>query len=272
LANSSTQVVVDALSRAAAHPSGLPLFGAKLSALFSASAPAKKAAQHCKDEGFLRVLRTESRGKRSREFCAITEKGLAYLLSQVSPKQVLEDFVRTLHSHQAQVGELLANARRWQVDFDALKATAEKVLMKVNSGPWAVDSVNGKAGGCSGTGSGAQPRSDSDLSTPLGPLFLLKHLQQWHDSGASGDCPLPELFRRTHQHGGPFSIGQFHDELRRLHEQERIYLHPWTGPLHEIPEPAYVLLVGHEIAYYGSIRSSSQSAVQAHGLHAVGSS
>ena len=52
------------------------------------------------------------------------------------------------------------------------------------------------------------------------------------------------------------TIGHFHDSLRRLHEQEKIYLHPWTGPLYEIPEPPYALLVGHEIAYYASIRKA----------------
>ena len=60
------------------------------------------------------------------------------------------------------------------------------------------------------------------------------------------------MFRRIEQNR--FTIGQFHDQLRLLHEQELIYLHPWTGPLSEIPEPATALLVGHGIAYYASVR------------------
>jgi hypothetical protein len=248
LANSSTQAVLDALSRAAAEPAGLPLFGAKSIGLFRSSAVAKKAAQLCKEEGFLRVVRAESRGKRTREFCAITEKGLAYLLSQVSPKQVLGDLVRALHAHQAQIGELVATARRWQADLDALKSAAEAVLTRVSRGPSAVDGGNGKAGDPSDT----QPRSDS--GTEIYADVLLGLLRQWHESGVSGDCPLPELFRRSHQATRPLSIGEFHDELRRLHDRDQIYLHPWTGPLHEIPEPAYALLSGHGIAYYASLR------------------
>jgi hypothetical protein len=50
------------------------------------------------------------------------------------------------------------------------------------------------------------------------------------------------------------TIGQFHDGLRRLHDGATIYLHPWTGPLYELPEPRFALLVGHEIAYYASSR------------------
>ena len=39
-----------------------------------------------------------------------------------------------------------------------------------------------------------------------------------------------------------------------LHETSQVYLHPWTGPLYDIPEPPYALLVGHEVAYYASVR------------------
>jgi hypothetical protein len=50
------------------------------------------------------------------------------------------------------------------------------------------------------------------------------------------------------------TIGHFHDTLRQLHEEEKIYLHPWSGPLYEIPEPPYAVLIGHEVAYYASTR------------------
>jgi hypothetical protein len=90
LADKSTQLVLDALGRAAVDPAGVPLHGNKKNpGLFAATATAKQAAQRCKDEGYLHVLRTETKGKTSTEVCALTEKGLAYLLAQVSPKQVL---------------------------------------------------------------------------------------------------------------------------------------------------------------------------------------
>ena len=50
----------------------------------------------------------------------------------------------------------------------------------------------------------------------------------------------------------PPTIGAFHDCLRQLHADGSIYLHPWTGPLYALPEPAYALLVGHGVAYYAS--------------------
>ncbi len=63
------------------------------------------------------------------------------------------------------------------------------------------------------------------------------------------DCSLPELFRQC----GTTTIGAFHDALRQLAD-DRIHLHPWTGPLYAIPEPPYALLVGHAVAYFASLK------------------
>src|SRR5262249_28975827 len=160
-----------------------------------------------------------------------TEKGLAYLLHQTSPKQVLEDLVRALDARQAQTSELLTIAQQMQAGLEALKTTAEKVLQQV--GKPASNGVHLASNGAA-----------------TWPAVLLDYLARWQASGASDDCPLPDLFRRAREAAPPLTVGQFHDGLRRLYDQQRIYLHPWTGPLYEIPEPPYALLVGHEIAYY----------------------
>ncbi len=92
---------------------------------------------------------------------------------------------------------------------------------------------------------------------------VLSFLAQWQRSGASGDCPIPELYRQATAAAPCLSVGLFHDGLRSLYDQERIYLHPWTGSLHELPDPACALLVGHEVAYYASLRAG------VHEQHAV---
>src|SRR5690349_11316932 len=104
--------MLDALSRAAAEPAGLPLHGGR-------------AAPRCRDEGLLHLVGTEPRGKAVQERWAITERGLAYLLRQASPKQVLEDLVRTLEARQGQVAELVATAQQTRASLEALKAAAE---------------------------------------------------------------------------------------------------------------------------------------------------
>lgn len=236
MADRSPALVLEALGRAAADPAGLPLLASKSApGLFAATSAGKQAAQRSKDEGYLRIVRTETRGKASHEVCALTEKGLAYLLHEASPRQVLEDLVRALQTRQAQTGELLVAARQMQLGLDGLKLTVERVLRQLAR-------------------PASSPASDANGSE-TGPAAVLSFLAHWQASGASEDCPLPELFSQVRQAVPQLSIGQFHDALRRLHEQERIYLHPWTGPLYDLPEPACALLVGHEVAYYVSLRT-----------------
>ncbi len=227
MADKSTQLLLDALSRAAAEPTGLPLYGSKGSpGLFVATSAARFAAQRCLDEALVRVLRREPRGKSEQDICAITDKGLQYLLTQASPRQVLEDLVRAVEARQAQLGELVHAARQAQVSLDGLRDVVRRVL--------------------------AQPEQAADADDWL--PAALAHLDRWHAAGTSEDCPLPELYRELCQGRPALTVGQFHDGLRRLHAQGQIYLHPWTGPLCDLPQPTLALLVGHVIAFYASLR------------------
>src|SRR5262245_32422369 len=123
LADKSSQQLLDALRRAAADSGGVLLHGSKKRpGLFPATAAAKQLAQRCKDEGYLRVLHSETNGKGPQETCAITEKGLAYLLNQVSPNQVLEDLTRALEARRVQAAELTATVRQWEEGLATLRA------------------------------------------------------------------------------------------------------------------------------------------------------
>lgn len=243
MADKSTQLVLDALTRAVADPAGLPLHGGKSApGLFPTSPAAKQAAQRCRDEGYVRVVGTRARGKTLQEICAITEKGLAYLLSQVNPRQVLEDLVRSLEARQGQVAELVAAARQTQASFESLRNLTERVLQQVQQrrepAPLPCDKTHALGNG-----------------SPDWTAVALAELKRWQAAGASEDYALPALYRTLRQTSPGLTLGQFHDGLRRLHDQGQVYLHPWTGPLYEIPEPACALLIGHTIAYYASSRS-----------------
>ena len=239
MADKATQQIVDALARAAAEPAGLPLTGGK-GALFPTAA--RELARHCKDEGYLAPVRTEARGKATAEVCRITEKGLNYLLGQTSPRRVLEDLVRALEGRGAQLTELVANAKEARDELSAFQMIATEVLMQT-----------ARAADRNVCPTKASVGQTLLSGKPDWPALFLQQLAEWHGAGFLEDCPLPELYRRAQQ-AGPLSIGQFHDALRTLCDQEKIYLHPWTGPLYAVPEPAFALLAGHEVAYYVSAR------------------
>ena len=228
MADKSSQLILDALSRAVADPEGVPLFSQKAApGLFAASALARNVAQRCKDQELLRVVRTEARGKAVREVVAITPKGVDHLLSQRQPRQVLEDLVRAVEAREQQFGDWVAAARQTQASFEALRGVVVAVLQRM-----------------------AAPEVDYRSA-------IFRCLTTWATANTAKDCPLPDLFRELQTAYPGLTIGTFHDELRRMHQDQCIWLHPWTGPLYDLPEPPLALLVGHEIAYYASPRANS---------------
>jgi len=227
VADKLTQQIVDALSQAAAESAGLPLFATRAEpGLFPGTA--KAAAQKCLADRLLRIVRSEPRGKLPRELYGLTEVGWEYLLAAVNPKQVLEDFVRVLEQRQGEVGELLDTARHMAGSLQGLKDAVTRVLPQVIANR--IESP--------------EPGKLTD--------GILEQLGIW-SATANEDCSLAELFRRLSPRP---SLGEFHDALRSLHSAGSIYLHPWTGPLSELPDPACALLVGHGVAFYASCRNA----------------
>jgi hypothetical protein len=276
VADKSNQLILTALSRAAAVAAGVPLHGGKaVAGLFPTNAAGKQAAQRSQEDGYLCLLAAEDavpsedgagatatlvkKKTSGYPLCTITEKGLAYLLSQVSPRQVLEDFVRVLEAREKQADDLLTLAHQMRQSIETLKANADKVLQHTYR-PETSPERGGVAGSLRSMLAGFLQETAAPACAEASPLaalhdILLAELTRWQNAGASEDCPLPHLFKAMRNAKVNGTIGQFHDALRQLHEEGKIYLHPWTGPLYDLPEPPSALLIGHEIAYYASIRT-----------------
>lgn len=247
MADKSTRLILDALSRAAADPAGVPLYAQKSEpGLFPATAAARAAADRAKADGLLRVVETEARGRGVREVCALTDQGRQYLARQASPRQVLEDLVRVLEDRQAAVAELSASAARMTAGLESMRATVEQVL------PRLTDHHQSNGSPMNAIFIPARPSAPAASDALIADVKA--RLAEWHAAaGSSQDCPLPDLYRKL-ESKNEVSVGLFHDALRQLHDDHQVYLHPWTGPLYALPEPAFALLIGHEIAYYASIR------------------
>lgn len=237
LAESSSNLITQALERAIAAPEGLPLFAGKQTpGLFPSAAAGKEAALRARSAELVRVVRTEGKGKSAVEICALTEKGLAHLLEQSSPRPVLESLLKAIENCEAQVSGWIAAVADNRAALDGLRGMAERVLTHLNKPEASLPSW-------------ARNGHHDDPERKIVDV-----LRAWHAAGRTDDHPLPELFEVV-RGDSKLTLGRFHDSLRALHEKQTIYLHPWTGPLHELPRPAAALLVGHEIAYYASLRS-----------------
>lgn len=264
MADKLTPLIIDALARAVADPHGSPLFASKSApGLFPAVAAAKSAAQKCLQEGLIRVVRTDGQGKQLREYYAGTPSGLQFLIDHSSPKQVLDDFVRLLEERRDEVGELLAAVERMAEGIEGMKAAVAAVLPKVEAERLPVNTLRGErsepGNTCARLATARREEPATLVAEPVTTAELCElihtRLRDWASSaGVPRDCPLPELFRSLSTLDPTPTVGQFHDALRQLHADGRIYLHPWTGPLYTLPEPPVALLVGHEIAFYASQR------------------
>ncbi|HEX3313896.1 MAG TPA: hypothetical protein VHR72_03340 [Gemmataceae bacterium] len=230
-----TAPIVEALERALTEPDGLPLVTSKAApGLFPSTAAGKKEAEGARLAGLFDVVRRETRGKTAIEFVGLTEKGLAALLEHVQPKPVLVALLAAIERCEKRLDGWVDEVKKNRTSLDGLKALAEKVLShlakpEATLPPW---SKNGHSN---------DPKAK-----------IVEILRSWHASGKLGDQPLPDLYEAVRT--PKLTLGQYHDALRSLHESQAIYLHPWTGPLCELPKPTYSLLVGHEIAYYASVR------------------
>jgi hypothetical protein len=235
VADRSSQLLLQALSRAAAESSPLPLFAARGGpGLFPANAAGKQAAQRCRDEGYL----LDAGAQGGAPLCVLSDRGRTFLLGQLSPREVLEDFVRVLEARESQAAQLITHVRQMQASLEGLRQQVGPVLEQVRQ-------QQPPGAGLNGTFKEfheADPTPDPEALA----RSIVEALGRWVNSG---DCALPELFRQC----GASSIGAFHDALRRLEAAGRVYLHPWTAPLYAIPEPAYALLAGHAVCYFASL-------------------
>jgi hypothetical protein len=204
----------------------------------------------------------------------LTAAGWQRLLQEVQPRQVLEDFLRVVEKRTAVVAEWITAAQQLHEQLRSLRdnlerwwlcaassSSASSVASAASTDAPPVASVVSSPGGSSvASAAPVSPTPQTACSANWCHALAerIVHLLTERSRQGGADWPLPELYRVLQQQQ-PLSLGQFHDALRRLHAEQAIRLHPWTGPLYTMPEPAYALLIGHGVAYYASPASRSSS-------------
>jgi hypothetical protein len=223
-------LLLEALAHALAAPGAAPLFSTRsIPGLFPNSAAGKSAAAAALQAGWLSKIRTQTKGRTAIDFVAITPAGQQHLLEQSDPRPILEAIHAGLIDRAGQLDQLQSALRLCRHDLDTLQARVEAL---------------------------AQTAASSITSTKVTlsdwPERLAVYLRNRQRLRPAEDCPLPELFHQARAIAPELSVGEFHDGLRRLQLQRQIALQPWTGPLHELPEPRLALMQGHTLAYYAS--------------------
>ncbi len=243
-----TEILLTAIRQALMGPPQQRLYrSGKLEGLFPGrNGAAGEAAARALREGLLEVASTQTRGKTLIEWVRPTPAAVDFMAAQESPARALDELRAALRlSQQGMPGwladvhatlqaveqRLAADAQLWQQRLDGLARRVEDTLRRIEQAvpplpqevlhehPWAVDALN--------------------------------YLDRRRDSGAAGECPLPELFAALRRQYPDLGITAFHEGLKRLHERHTLRLRPADGT-GALPQPEYALLDGDAVFYYAA--------------------
>jgi len=217
-------IILHALSFALESAGVCSLFNKKgVQGLFPLSASGKLAAKYCFEMRLLKVV--EQSTKPFTEMVKITRLGIRAVLEGIKIDRLLENAATIIESPTEKSVINLANDD--MAFYQSLEKVAGSIALKLGA-----------------------PLSE-EFSSPAKQIFIL--LKEWSDSGRAGDCQLYYLYQHLSPLCPGITPGAFHDALRNLRQKKLIELHPWTGPLYEIPKPELALMAGHEIACYASL-------------------
>lgn len=251
----------------------------KNAGIFPAGAAGKTLAQ----EALARRLVRECPGappktKGAKPFYQITGEGQQFVLDQDSPKEILQGL-------QAAIGQLAGQLSRNNepppaqeervldelrdvvaTHFNGIQETLQKAAEESRRLSQAhaqkIDHLQQTLGlveKALGQAREARPQSPAPGTTPPHPREnswvqeIEPYLRSRYESGTPGDCPLPELYNFLHKQYPALTIGPYHDVLRQLHDEGRIRLSGWTGPLEDIPHPNLAMFLSHRVMYYARL-------------------
>lgn len=237
-----TESLLDALKFAIANPGEHRLFrSGKLAGLFASRAGASsEAALLALRGGLLETVRTETRGKIVTEWVTATPKAVTFVHDYDSPKSVLKELKDVLDATRSGVPAWMAEAKQevaalathFEVRAAAVLARLDDLAVRVEA---------------------ALRRADlyfPALAEPVGQMVpwavdALEYLDRRAVTGASGNCPLPELFHAVRDKYPDMTLPAFHDGLRRLHDVRAVRL----SASDEMTEPEYAMLLGDRLVY-----------------------
>ncbi|MFL5340211.1 MAG: hypothetical protein ACJ8F7_08660 [Gemmataceae bacterium] len=245
----ATDALMAALKQALAEPGEHRLYrGGKLAGLFAGrGGPSGGAAAQALRDGLLEVTRTETKGRVAVEWARLTPKGVEFLHAHESPLAVLRELQSSLRTTRAGVPVWLeAMRQQWQAFSQQMHADMEQMLKRLDALAERVEEALRRS---DAIGPALPPGVSASVPWAIDALTYLDHRR---DSGATEDCPLPELFAAIRQQHPQLSLVEFQDGLRRLLDHKALRLLPFRTNNGELPEPEYVMCEGPDLLYYAS--------------------
>ncbi len=267
-------LALEALVRSLGDPVPRVLHGSKsLPGIFTgASAAEKAAAKYCLDHAWLVPTGEASgKGKTCKGLYRLGPAGLQAVLAKSDPTALLrvlgenlarleEEAARIPHAVEAasvaagrQLAALSAELKQGLTDalrpFDSLPAALQELKRALTA-----------------TLEQVKPVDIDELSKRLAPAPpaaepVLSKEASWGDDviRMAGEqkqrnpfqrLTLPQVFERVRAQHPHLTLGQFHDGLRRLQDEKRIRLGPYTQALATLDDPRNALFLDREVKYY----------------------
>jgi hypothetical protein len=240
-------IIVTALKQALAEPREQRLHkSGKLAGLFPGrSGPNAEAAALAMREGWLDVVRAETKGKVRIEWVKITPKGVEFLHANESPVAALRELQTALQTTREGVPVWLAQLdQRWEGFTQQVWEELDKLTQRLDSLSSTVEEALRRSGSIG-------PHVPANVATKvLWAEAALTYLDQRKESGSPEACPLPELFAAVRIQHPKLELLEFHDGMRRLHDHRVLQLMPFADSADVLPEPEYALLDGTKVLYF----------------------
>jgi hypothetical protein len=245
----SLELILAALKTALADPREHRLFqSGKLPGLFTSryGPPADAALVAIKD-GLLETVRTEAKGRLIVEWVRATPKGVGFVHDHDSPKAVLRDLRAAIGDTRAGMPvwmagvreELAGLATRFEERAKELTAKLDELTRRVEAAVRRAE-ANGPT----------LPAAVSGV-VPWG-LTALEYLDRREAAGTRGECPLAELFHAVRERFPHLTLPEYHDGLRRLHDNRAVRLCRAASVPGYQPNPEFAVLVGAELCHYAA--------------------
>lgn len=182
-------------------------------------------------------------------YAKLTDKGRQFVLAGKNPARLVEGLSAQLQTQATAVAQATATAATQVAEcrqmLQHLDQTLQARLVQFQQ-----------------TGATLQARLDS-LGTPAGTAAvptaawledLLAFVRERKRQNALSQPNLKDVYDHLRKTQPTLTVGQFHDGLRLLQEQNRIRLTPYTMPLATLPDLLLALYLDREVKYYVDVR------------------